>query len=244
MMTKKMMWKSILLLLLGTAMVTSCVEDPEPAPLDAIPDVFIQKIVQDDVEMYGISFWVLANKDLDSVLVSGPDNGEWKLEAEESNNRVYKLSPELNDYSDTIPPSGDYNFKISSTQKDETPRNIIDKLEEKELAAVYIDTTFFDNGKLNIEWIHVESADGYFIRLYDDADKMIFMSQEIDNEDTEYSFGLSDSGWIDPDKKATNGEEYKLEVVAILYESDATSGNKNYNVQFVSIASTEKTWGN
>ena len=119
---KRKFWKSISAILLGTAVLTSCIEDPEPVPLDAVPDVLIQKVVQDSEVKYGILFWVLGNKDLHSVTVSGPGNETWTLEADASNNRVFSLFPEPNDYTDSMPQSGDYVFTVTSAQCDENKK--------------------------------------------------------------------------------------------------------------------------
>lgn len=240
---KQKFLKSIAALILGSAALTSCLEDPEPVILDALPDVFMQKVVQDTVTKYGISFWILANKDLDSVKVNGPGNKTWALKADDSNNRVFNFFPEPDDYLETIPLPGDYTFTVTSTQPGEAPRTFKDKLEEEELETMTLDTVFFHNGKMKISWEELESVDVYFVRMYDESKKLIFLSPGIDNEDIDYSFGLYDTGWTNSNNKAVNGEEYKLEVIGLLFESDATTANKDYNVQCMSIASTEITWG-
>jgi len=241
--TKRMVWKSLVAVVLGSVVVTSCIEDPEPAPLDAVPDVFVQKIVQDSVEMYGLSFWVLGNKSLDSVTVKGPGDATWTLEEDPSGDRVFSLFPEDEDYTDSLPDDGDYTFTVKSTQADEVAITVKDKLEDDELDRVVIDSTKFNSSKLEIFWQEVDDTDGYYVRLYDDSDKLIFMSSILDDDETDYNFGLSDTGWSNSGDKAQNGETYRVEVMAILYESGTNSTNRDYNVQFISIASTEIVWG-
>jgi len=241
--TKKMIWKSLAAIVMGSVVLTSCIDDPDPVALDATPDVFVQKIVRDSVEMYGIVFWVLGNKALDSVTVEGPDDTVWNLEEDPSGNRVFSLYPEDEDYADSIPVAGDYTFTIKSTQTDEAALTRKDKLEEDELAAVVIDSTEFKNSKLGIYWQEVDDADAYYVRLFDDADKLLFMSSLLDDDETDYAFGVSDTGWASSGDKAQNGEDYRVEVMAILYESGSTSNNRDYNIQFISIGSTEITWG-
>jgi hypothetical protein len=239
---KRKILKSITALVLSSVVLTSCLEDPKPVLLDALPDVFIQKVVQDSVPKYGIAFWLLANKDIHSVTVSGAGSGNWSLEADASNNRVFTLFPEPEDYTDSIPDSGDYIFTVTSTRPDEAPRTFKDKLEDDELGIMIIDTVYFDSGKLNASWQSVGSADAYYVRMYDESDKLVFMSPQIANDETDYSFGLYDTGWADSGSKASNGEAFRLEVLAILYESSATSADQNHNVQFISIAPTEIVW--
>lgn len=241
--TKRLIWKSVAAFVLGSVVLTSCLEDPEPVALDVVPDVFVQKVVQDSVEMYGLAFWVLGNKALDSVTVEGPDDETWALEEDPAGNRVFSLIPEEEDYTNSMPVAGDYTFTVKSTQADEAAISIKDELEDEELAAVVIDSTKFNNLKLEIYWQEVEGTDAFFVRLYDDSDDLIFMSSGLDDDETDYSFGLTDTGWANTSDKAHDGETYRVEVIAILYESGSNSTNRDYNVQFISKASTEIIWG-
>ncbi len=240
---RKMIWKSFAALALGSVVLTSCLSDPEPEALDAVPDVFAQKIEEEGEVKYGLSLWVMGNKDLESATVEGPGDGTWTLEEGESSNRVFSLSPETADYTTTAPETGTYTFTVTSTQTDEESFTATDELEEEELEIAVIDTTEFENDKLKITWQTVEGADTYLIRLSTVSDELIYMGPQTDDDETEFSIGLSDEGWIDQDNKAVDGEPYQLELLAILYESGATSNNKDYNVQFISIASTEVLWG-
>jgi len=241
--TKRMIWKSVGAFVFGAFALTSCIEDPEPVALDALPDVFVQKTVQDSVEKYGIAFWVLGNKALDSVNVKGPGDATWTLEEDSSGNRVFSLFPEDEDYTDSLPETGDYTFTVKSTQADEAAITIKDKLEDDELDVVVIDSTKFNNSKLKIFWQEVDDTDGYYVRLYDDDDKLIYMSSILDDDETDYSFGISDTGWSNSGNKAQDGETYRVEVMAILYESGSNSSNRDFNIQFISLASTEIVWG-
>ncbi|WP_147372079.1 hypothetical protein [Mariniphaga sediminis] len=239
---RTMIWKFFTAFTLASVVLTSCVDDPEPAAVDAAPDVFVQKMVQDGEEKYALAFWVLGNKELESVTVEGPEDGSWTLDQSAENKRVFSLFPETENYKDTMPDTGDYVFTVTSTQTDEAPIDVKDELEDEELGMMVIDTTEFDNSKLNITWEKLNEADGYFVRLFDDSDDLIYMSAKVEDSKTEFSFGTSDQGWVDSSNKAQDGETYRLEVLGILYESGATA-NKDYNVQFISIASTEVVWG-
>lgn len=228
---------------MGTFTLTSCLEDPEPAALDAISDVFVQKVVQDGAEKYGLAFWVVGNKALDSVTVEGPDDESWALEEDPSGNRVYSLFPEEEDYTDLMPEIGDYTFTVKSTQADEAALTLKDELEDDELDAVVIDSTNFDNLKLKVFWQEIEGTDAYVIRLYDDSDDLIFISPKQDDDKTDFAFGLTDAGWSNSSNKAQDGETYRIEVLALLYESGSTSANEDYNIQFISRTSTNVVWG-
>jgi hypothetical protein len=241
--TKRLIWRSVAAFVLGSVVLTSCIDDPEPVALDAAPDVFVQKVVQDSVEMYSLAFWVVGNKALDSVTVKGPNDTIWTLEKDPSDNRVFSLYPEEEDYTDSLPDTGDYTFRVKSTQTDEAALTLKDELEDDELAAVVIDSTKFKNSKLEIYWQEVDDTDGYYVRLYDDSDKLLYMSSRLDDDETDYAFGVSDTGWANSGDKAQEGETYRVEALAILYESGVTGSDRDYNVQFISIASTEIVWG-
>jgi hypothetical protein len=238
---KTMLWKSLSAFVLGSVALTSCLDDPEPAALDAAPDVFIQKIVEDGEGKYALAFWTLANKNLQSVTVKGPDDETFTLD-ENANKTVFSLLPETEDYVDSLPADGNYEFTITSTQTGEAPLKITDKLEDDTLGTLVIDTVGFNNNKLKIEWESLDDADGYFVRLYDESDELIYASANIDDNKTDFSFGLTDQGWIDSANKAEDGENYRLELLSILYESTATTSNQDYNIQFVSIASATVVW--
>lgn len=228
---------------LSVASFNSCIEDPEPVALDVISDAFIQKTVEDGEEKYGLSFWVFGNKNLESVSVDGPEDETWTLSQEENNQYVFIHYPEADEYTDSIPPSGDYIFTITSTQEDEPPVTQTDKLESNELEPVTIDSTQFSSSKLKVMWTEVEDADAYVIRLNDDSDNRIYVSPSIANNKTDYSFGITDSGWRNTSNKAEEGKTYRLEILAVLYESTSTQANQEYNIQFISIGSREIVWG-
>jgi hypothetical protein len=241
--TEKKILKSVAVIMMGALFFTSCIDDPEPIALDALADVYVQKVVQDSVEMYGISFWVFGNKELESVTVEGPEDETWTLESNESNSQVFSLYAETDEYAQSFPEPGNYSFTVTSTQTDEAPRVITDKLEEDELDAVVVDSIRFADSKLEINWQEVEDADACFVRLYDESDKLIFMSQKLDGDETEFAFGNANQGWTDSGQKATIGENYRLEVLAVLYESGSAANNADYNVQFISLASAGLVWG-
>ncbi len=239
---KRVILKCIGVLFLASFALTSCIDDPEPPVLDVLSDVFVQKRMVDGEVKYGLSFWVFGNKDLQSVTVEGPENGSCTLQ-QDAVKRLFTLYPVVADYTDTMPEQGDYVFTVTSTQSGEASRTFTDKLEEKELDVALIDSVSFNNAQLYVAWETVSDADLYYVRLYDDSNRMLFQSERLNKDETDFSFGLNTSGWVDIGKKAENGKSYRLEVVAILYESGSTELNKDYNVQCISIASGEILWG-
>jgi hypothetical protein len=227
--------------LTGAVIFTSCIDDPEPPELTVLPDVFVQKQVQDGVEKYGIVFWILANKEMETVTVEGPGESSWTLDGDNSTSRVFSLFPDDEDYVVLKPAQGDYKFTAKSKQADEAAITVIDKLEDTELDNVIIDTTQFVNSKLKTVWEPVEDADAYYVRIYNESNKLVFMGPKLASSTTTYSFGMTDQGWT-PGMTAESGKTYKVEVLALLYESTSSATDREYNVQFISLASTNVEW--
>ena len=222
---------------------TSCMDDPEPAPLDFITDAFIQKKVEDGVEKYAIGFWVFANKDLESATVEGPGEATWELEQEnEGSKNVFSLYPEEEHYANTVPAAGDYKFTVTSTQEGEAPASVTDKVENKVLPAVVIDSIRFSSSRHVVKWTAVQNADEYIVRMYDETDKLVFRGPEQLGNKTEFSFGSTDQGWAS-NITPQNGKTYRLELLAILYESTSNTSNKRFNLQCISIGTAELVWG-
>ena len=239
---KKRMIKIVLTALLGTFIFTSCLNDPEPEPLDAMTDVFTQKTEVEGEEQYAAAFWVLGNKELESVTVEGPSGTSWTLEQDPVDNRVFKFFPATGEYSGTTPETGTYTFTVTSTQTDEAPITVSDQLEEEELAIAVIDSTHYENEQFETFWESVDGAETYLVRLYDSSDQLIFVSEQLGDDKTSLAFGTADEGWVDPGNKAQTGESYLMEVLAIRYEAEA-SMYKDYNVQYISIAKKQIVWG-
>ena len=239
---RKIIGRSLMAIIIASAFLTSCIDDPEPVALDVLPDVFIQKISDNGTEKYGLSFWVFGNKDLESVTVDGPEGETWTLDQDPANTRIFSMYPESGEYSDIIPATGEYDFTVSSTQMDEEPLTVTDELGDGEIGILLIESTEFINSQLKTSWQAVDDADNYLIRLYDDSDDMMYVSQQIDSNETDFTFGNTSDGWLNAGNLAEPGESYTVEVLAILYESGVTSG-KEYNIQCISIATEDIIWG-
>lgn len=231
------------LIALSAVAFTSCIDDPEPAALDGLTDVYVKKSLIDGEEKYGLYFWSYGNKALDTVTVEGPNDEIYNLSSEQSSKIVFTLSPDSADYTDVMPATGNYVFSIKSSQDGEESITVADKLEDAELDLIAIDSTAFVSSKLKTYWTKVDDVDAYMVRLYDDSNELIYVSPQMASSKTDFSFGTSDTGWADSNSKAEEGETYRLEVMALLFESTSSQGNYEYNLQFISTASTEIVWG-
>ncbi len=240
-MKKKTIVRCLLTLLPVSLTLVSCIDDPEPPVLDARTDVFIQKIQDNGDDQYALAFWIAGNKGLDSVAISGPEGGTWTIEGGNNNPQVLTMLPDKEDYSATMPPAGDYTFKVTSTQSGEAPLLQKDELEEEELGVVMIDTVKFTDLKLNISWGTVSGTDNYLVRLFDEEGDLIFLSNQIENDETDYKFGTTDNGWLNTSRIPLAGDSCRIEILALLYESSAIT-DKDYNLQCISLDSEDIEW--
>lgn len=233
--------KAAMLMMPAALFFTSCIDDPENPPFDATADVFIQKVTDNGASKTALAFWVFANQSMDTVSVEGPDANTWGLKKDPSSSRVFSLFPEDEDYKLVAPAKGTYKFAVSSAQEGEAPLNLTDELGSEILGAMIIDTVEFKSSKLTVKWDTLANVDVFLVRLYDDSDKLMYVGPKLKNIASEFSFGVADQGWSE--KKAENEKTYRLEVVGIRYETGATEMNRDYNVQYISMTSTNVVWG-
>ena len=233
--------RAAMLMMPAALFFTSCIDDPETPPFDATADVFIQKITKNGESKTALAFWVFANQSMDTVTVEGPGDDTWGLKKDPSSSRVFSLFPEDEDYKAEAPAKGTYKFAVSSAQDGEAPLNLTDELGSEVLGEMVIDTVEFKNSKLTVKWDTLANVDAFLVRLYDDSDDLMFVGPKLISKASEFSFGVSDQGWSN--KKAENEKTYRLEMVGIRYETGATSINRDYNVQYISMTSTNVVWG-
>ncbi len=238
---RKTIFRILLTLMFSPFLMTSCIDDPEPPILDVLPDVFIQKVTGNGEEKYALAFWVFGNKELESVTIEGPEGGSWELESEAINPQIFSLFPDDEDYMPEFPVAGVYEFTVTSTQEGEAPMKADDELEDDELAAMTIDSVKFESSQVKVYWETVTGADNYRVRLYDESGEIIFLSGQLANNKTNYSFSITDDGWAGNGSIPETGDNCRLELLAILYETGA-SVDKDYNIQCISIASEDIVW--
>ena len=234
-------WKAVVAMVPAALFFTACVDDPETPALDATADVFIQQITENGESKTALAFWVFANQSIDTVTAEGPDAETWALKKEPTSSQIFSLFPEAEDYSSESPATGTYKFAVSGNQAGEAPLNITDELGSEVLGAMLIDTVGFENSKLTVKWEPLANVEAFLVRLYDGSDELMFVGPKLISTASEFSFGVADSGWSD--KKAENGKTYRLEVLGIRYEAGSTAMNRDYNVQFISMTSTDVVWG-
>lgn len=236
----------LLSFVLGLVIFTSCDDDDsKPTPLSAITDVYVQKIYENDVEKTALGMFVTANQSLDSVTVKAPGaNGKtYLLKVDSNDKRTFRLNPDTNDYATDTLVAGNYEFLIKSTVTDVDSLKQSDALQEPVLSKIAIASAEYSDSKLKATWGAVTNVSGYVAKLYDGDGVQIFNSSEIKSDKTEFAFGINDSGWITGQTKAEAGETYKVEILAILFESGVADKDKVYNIQYISMDSKDIVWG-
>lgn len=238
--------KSIKTIFLGSACIcllfASCDND-DTTPLEAFGDVYVVKTkVGEDVK-FAPSFFVYSNKNMKSVTVQPKDEQttSYTLVASSSTKTFFSLVPSDNDFKETTPIEGDYNFTVTSIDEEDAVLKVIDKLGAESLDIPAIASSEFADEKLKLTWETVANADAYLIQLCDNG-SIIFSSKVLASTVKEYTFGVADSGWIDASKKAEDDKTYSVQLKAIRYETGVTI-DKGNNVQCISYCEEDAIWG-
>lgn len=236
-----------LLMMLGAGVLffTACDDDDDPIVLDGYADVFVQKTKVGDVEKYAPVFYVGANKNLTSVTVTAPgeEAKQYELEKYWNSENNFRYLPVEADFSDVMLAAGEYTFELVSTDEADVPLILKDNIEEGELGALEGVVSVFEDGQMKTAWTALEGAESYLVKLYDADGELVFFSQPIKDDATEYAFSVSSQGWLNSGSVAQDGETYTLELTAFMYEEGVMDSQKVYNVQFASVDKQEVVWG-
>ena len=232
--------KTFLVLLSGAAIV-SC-NDSE-TPLEAFADVLVINKKVNDVVKRAPAYYVYGNQGLESASVTLPGNSDTiTLAGFSGSSFTFLKEPVAADFKDVTPSEGNYKFTVKSKDGEELKVTDAFDFEGLPLPQIKKDTFVVSTATLNVEWAAVTGTDGYFVKLLDTDEKLIFSGYVVSSSTLKYSVsGSASSGsWV---KAPVNGEDYILRVNAIAYDAGATSANSDYNVSEVSVAEKQVTWG-
>lgn len=219
-----------------------CDDDDDPAQLTVNADVFTVQELDGEVTKTATMYYVYSNKELKSVSVKTPDATPktFTLTATSADKKQFVYKPVLADYSTVVPKAGDYEFTV--TDKDDKVITVKDKLANVTLPLVEITETSFANQKLTVKWTAVTGAESMVVKLYDSNKKLLFLSNALSATTVTLSFGTSDLGWTS-ETKAVNGTDYSVSVEAVKYEANTVASEKIYNIEMISGAKEDITWG-
>lgn len=231
-----------LVLLMSCSLFTSCDnDDNNENVLEVKVDAITEKKMDGEVVKYAPSFYVYSNKELKSATVKAPGtNGKtYTLAAVSSSNIQFVYKPVASDFATEVPTAGDYTFTV--TDKTDAKVTLTDKLTTVTFNIAQISESTFASSKLTLKWGAVTGIDGYVVKLYNQANTLLYTSTTLATTATTFSFGNTDNGWLSTIKGEV-GKTYTLSLEAFKYESGALSSLKGYNVEMISIANKSITW--
>lgn len=232
-----------LVLLMSSTLLASCDKDDNETVLSAKVDVLTEKKMDGETVKYAPSFYVYANKELKSATVKAPGtNGKtYTLVTVSSSNIQFVYKAVAADFATEVPTAGDYTFTV--TDKTDAKVTLTDKLTAVTLNIGQISEGAVASGKVTLKWGVVTGADGYIVKLYNQANTLLYVSTALATTATTLTFANTDNGWLST-TKGEAGKTYTVSLEAFKYESGALASEKGYNVEIISIASKSITWVN
>lgn len=237
--TKHILRNTMLVLLVGTAMV-SCNDFEEE--LDVLTDVYVINKKFDIEVKSAVAYYAYANQNMMSATVTIPNNGG-VVELESYPASIYTLAkePKDSDYKTTAPAEGSYVFTMKGVNGEtlQVPDILsYDGLDIPQFTKIKFSGTPFI---LELEWNDITEADGYVVKMFDTDGKLIFNGYSVGSDINKYIItGSSSSGYWS--EAAVEGESYRLQLNAFTYDSEANTSNYIYNISEISLGETQITW--
>jgi hypothetical protein len=240
-MKTKRFLKSTLFVLLAGVVLVSCNDDE--IPFEVYTDVLVINKKVDNVVKKAPAYYAYGNKSLKSASVALPGNSDTiSLAAHPGSTYTFIKEPAAADFKDVPPAEGNYKFKVTAGSGEALEMTDAFDYTGLPLPQITKDTFSGSPSSLLVEWAAVTGADGYFVKMLDTDEKLIFSGYVVSSTTLKYivSGSTTSGSWTEvPDE----GEPYILQVNAVVYDADATSSNREYNVSEVSTGEKEIVWG-
>jgi hypothetical protein len=235
------LFAGLFVLSFGVFVLGSCNNEKDnPAPLNAVVDVYIQDIKTDAAVKYGIFVYAMANYDIKTAKVNAPGTGGkvYQLTATSKKNQ-FVFIPQTADYTSDLPLKGDYSFEIISTSNEKiTGKDVVGN---EKLSSIAIKSATMTNHLLKTMWDKVQGTDVYVVRFYSaNKAELLFQSTTLASDKVEYEFGTTTSGWAIGKSPVVN-TNYVVELVGAKFETGVTT-DKGNNVQFITLDSKIIKW--
>ena len=194
-------------------------ENDEPAT-QALGDSFIVAKTVDQETVYGIVHHAYTNKSFTKVSATSTEdaNATYELTSSGATSNEFFYETEADDYTSTIPQTGTYTFNATIIGNEAVAFS--DNLTDKLIAPPTIEECIYDDtdNRIELEWTEDTEVDIYNLRIYDDADKMVFSSAGFDDDDQRVNITTSTSGWLS-NFTPTDDKTYTVELNAYKYEA-------------------------
>jgi len=228
------------LFIIGACGLSSCDDNFEKIQFDALGDCYVQKQKVGEEVKYGATYYAFANMDIKKVMLTTPgENGQtFELEQQGENTRIFRLIPDILDFTSEMPTEGDYTFTIISNEQDTIISK--DKLLTTDIPAVEIEEFTYEQETHNVklDWNAIEDADLYVVRLLEEKNgKILYISPMLSK--SEYEFTQSTPGWLNG-IEMEDSENYILGVFAYKYEN--SSQKSGYDLQMECVDYREINW--
>lgn len=224
----------ILAILLATLLVASCNKDEEGTGTgDAL--VVVKKSGSNTV--YGLSLYAYTFSTFTSVSAVSSANPE-KTYTLKSNLSNFSYETPQTEFSAVKPAAATFTF--SATFENGVQRTFQNTLLDAVLPVPAFDQCEYNETthQLEIKWPLLDGATGYAINILE-GNQMVFATAELKNISTgAFNIRANGGGWK-TGFTPVSGKSYTVRLLAFMYEPQGGS----YNIQCVSMADTNVSWG-
>lgn len=237
-MLKKSYLRNAALFLSMAGLLFSCLKDEEVITGYGDAYILVEINGQDTLKGLGLHAW--SYSDFSAVKVTSPVTSapELTLQPYLGYKQDFILETPLSGMTKTLPAAGNYLFL--ATYADGSTLNFTNELYPDFILPPQIKTAAFNQSaqRVDVTWGNVVYAHSYNVKLINAEGKVLFLSPELSNSVTDFSFSRNTQGWQTGDYPA-NGTTLTIEVAAYHKEKN-TPLNK---LQCVARSRKSITWG-
>lgn len=214
----------------------ACNTNDGEVSFEVVGDVFVIKKMDADDIVYGSSYYAYGNKAMTEAIVTNDNNEEIELGQIEESPYTYGLKEE---FSLELPEGGSFKFEVV---QEGISYEDVDELLFEDIDLPLIADAKVENQILEIEWEAGLNDEYHTIRILNEDDELIYVSDLLASQVEELL--------VDPSKESENwatgypnvGDTYTMELHGVLFEENANNSNYLYNLQEIAISKTEIEW--
>lgn len=238
----------LIALALMLVFLSSCREEENTAPFEAIGDVYYINKLENNQKVTARAFYAYGNKAIPEATVTSPTQEIFELDKSKENAYTVFNEPAETDFTTDYPEEGTYVFNLESSDNDKM--ELSDELTKVDLDIPEIAGITFEatDESYDIEWNDVQNAQDYMVELYDSNENLVYTSEIIGGGSTALTLIPGYNGTWESD--IVIGETYTIYLYAYVYDADAVNSglldlnSTGFNIQELSIGKTVFTWDN